>query len=140
MTFLPFGKSASGKNVFRILLLACALTALSRPSVAASLLERYDANGNGVLDAEEAKDAAEDSFDDIDKDDTDTLDREEIGFRLTDAEFAAADLDHDGVLSEYEYIALVKNRFEKADKDHDGSLSQAELATRAGQAFLRVLQ
>jgi len=140
LTLNPFGKNAFGKNFVRILLLACALTAFEKPVLAASILELNDDNQNGLLDADEARDAAEDQFDDLDKDDDDVLDRAEVGFRLSDAAFARADLNHDGTLSEFEFLALVKERFEKADVDHDNSLSEAELRTKAGQAFLILLQ
>jgi Ca2+-binding EF-hand superfamily protein len=79
-------------------------------------------------------------FDKLDRDHDGTLDRRELGGRLSTTEFASADPDRDGTLSKDEYLKVVESRFKAADPDNDGTLDEKELRSRAGQALLRLLQ
>ena len=97
-------------------------------------------DNDGTVDLDEAKKAASALFDKLDRDHEGTLDRRELGIRLSAAEFAAADPDKDGTLSKDEYLKLVENRFKAADPDNDGTLDEKELRSRAGQSLLRLLQ
>ena len=69
-----------------------------------------------------------------------TLDRREVGKRLSATDFAAADPDHDGTLTLDEYLSVVERRFNAANPDRDGTLDDKELKTRAGLALLRLLK
>ena len=60
--------------------------------------------------------------------------------RLTAGELAAADKDHDGTLTQDEYLAVVEQRFNAADPDKDGTLDRKELNSKAGQALLHLLR
>jgi Ca2+-binding EF-hand superfamily protein len=111
--------------------------AFAAPSRAMRLL---DTDNDGNVDLDEAKKAASTMFDRLDRDHDGTLDRRELGGRLSAAEFASADPDKDGTLSKDEYLKVVENRFKAADPDNDGTLDEKELRSRAGQALLRLLQ
>ena len=63
-------------------------------------------------------------FDKLDRDHDGTLDRRELGGRLSAAEFAAADPDEDGTLSKDEYLKVVETRFKAANPDNDGTLDE----------------
>ena len=99
-----------------------------------------ETDNDGSVDLDEAKKAASALFDKLDRDHEGTLDRRELGSRLSAAEFAAADPDKDGTLSKDEYLKVVENRFKAADPDNDGTLDEKELRSRAGQSLLRLLQ
>ena len=76
----------------------------------------------------------------FDRDHDGTLDRRELGRRLSAREFAAADPDHDGTLTLDEYLSVVERRFNAANPDRDGTLDDKELNSRAGAALLRLLK
>ena len=84
--------------------------------------------------------AAEAVFDRLQKDQDDTLDRKELGSRLSAKEFAAADPDKDATLTKEEYVALVQKLFKQADVDGDGKLEAKELRSKAGRALLRLIR
>ncbi len=100
---------------------------------------RYDTNGDGKVDLDEAKKAASDVFDKLDVNKAGKLSFKELRGRLSHREFAAADTDKDGSLSKAEYLAVVERRFKLADKDHDGFLKSWEFHTRAGHYLSRLL-
>lgn len=112
-----------------------ALARTKRPAIAG-----IDTDNDGTVDLGEAKKAAEDLFDRLDKDKDGTLTFKELQGRLSRKEFAAADVDHDGTISKNEYFALVVQRFKAADTDNDGTISEAEFHTPAGRALLRLLR
>jgi Ca2+-binding EF-hand superfamily protein len=131
----------------RTLVLAFTTTALlagGMPVLAKSRHSRavamFDTDNDGTVDLAEAKKAASDLFDRLDRDHDGTLDQRELAHRLTPKELAAADPDHDGTLTKDEYLAVVAQRFSAADPDHDGTLDARELNTKAGQALLRLLK
>ncbi len=100
---------------------------------------RYDSNGDGKVDLDEAKKAASDVFDKLDVNKAGKLSFKELRGRLSHREFVAADTDKDGSLSKAEYLAVVEQRFKLADKDHDGALKSWEFHTRAGHHLSRLL-
>lgn len=103
-------------------------------------LQGLDTDKDGTLDLFEAKKAAAALFDRLDVNHDGTLDRREVGNRLSAKEFAAADRDKDGTLTKDEYLAIVEQRFKAADTDNDGTLTPRELQTKAGRALLRLLK
>jgi EF hand len=111
--------------------------AFAAPSRAMRLL---DTDNDLTVDLEEAKKAASTLFEKLDRDHDGTLDRRELGGRLSATEFASADPDRDGTLSKDEYLKVVESRFKAADPDNDGTLDEKELRSRAGRALLRLLQ
>ena len=79
-------------------------------------------------------------FDRLDVNHDGTLDRHEVGSRLSAREFAAADVDKEGTLTKDECLAIVEQRFKVADTDKEGTLTAKELQTKAGRALLRLLK
>ncbi len=119
-----------------ILAAAAASPALARSGLPKGL----DADADGTLDLEEAKKAAGELFDKLDKDHEGTLDARELHARLTAAEIGSADPDKDKTLTRDEFLALVEERFKAADKDGDGTLDAKELHAKAGRALLKLLK
>src|SRR5271165_7160763 len=105
-----------------------------------SAIKALDTDNDGTLDLAEVTKAAEAVFDRLNKDQDDTLDRKELGARLTAQEFAAADPDKDSTLSKEEYVALATKLFKQADVDSDGKLEAKELNSKAGRALLRLIR
>ena len=116
--------------------LAMAIAALAAAADPVGVLTEIRAEKGRV----EVKKAGEAFFDKLDRDHDGTLDRRELRGRLSAKEFAAADPDKDGTLTKDEYLAVVEQRFKAADPDNDGTLDAKELSSRAGRAFLRLLQ
>ena len=102
-------------------------------------IKALDTDNDGTLDISEVTKGAEAVFDRSQKDQDQTLDRKELGSRLSADEFAAADTDKDGTLSKEEYIALVRKLFKQADVDGDGKLEAKELRSEAGEELLRLI-
>ena len=100
----------------------------------------FDTDNDGTVVLAEAKKAASALFDKLEHDKDGTLDKQELGRRLSAKELAAADPDHDGTLIKDEYFAVVEKRFKVADTDNDGNLDAKELNTEAGRALLRLLK
>jgi Ca2+-binding EF-hand superfamily protein len=117
-----------------------AFVAMTADANAASPIATYDTDKDGTLDIAEVKKAAGATFDKLDKDNDATVDRKEVGNRMTGKEFAAGDPDNDKTLTKDEYLAIVEQLFKAADKDNDGTLSAAELHSKAGRALLRLLK
>jgi EF hand len=114
------------------------------PAVAKSMradpLSGLDTDNDGTVDLAEAKKAAAALFDRLDINHEGTLDRREVGRRLSAKEFAAADVDKDKMLTTDEYLTIVEQRFKATDTDNDGTLTGKELQTKAARAFLRLLK
>jgi Ca2+-binding EF-hand superfamily protein len=69
--------------------------------------QAIDSNRDGMLDLDEAKKAASNKFDALDRNHTGTLSRRELGrLRLNRKDFAAGDPDKDGTLTKAEYLAI----------------------------------
>jgi EF hand len=109
-------------------------------SKGASPVQALDTDKDGTVDLQEAKKAASDLFDKLDRDHEGTLDKRELAGRLSAKELAAADPDHDGTLTKDEYLAIVEQRFKAANADNDGTLDAKEFSTKAGRSLLRLLQ
>src|ERR1700757_4648585 len=96
----------------------------SLPVLAASgadAVKMFDTDADGTLDLAEVKKAATALFAKLDRDHDGTLDRRELGGRLSAKELAAADPDHDGTLTLDEYLAVVEKRFNAANRDGEGT-------------------
>jgi len=104
------------------------------------LMQLLDSDNDGTVDLAEAKKAASALFDRLDRNHTGTLDKRELGGRVTNQEFAVADPDKDGTLTKNEYLTVVERRFKAADPDNDGTLDERELRSRLGRALLRLVQ
>ena len=102
-----------------------------------NLLERADANGDGVITAAEFTDARAKMFARLDrnsdgyltKDDTPrlTLRRSDNGQRMQDM-MLMLDKDGDGRISRDEFVNSPSLLFRRADTNHDGVVDQTELA------------
>jgi Ca2+-binding EF-hand superfamily protein len=103
-------------------------------------IKLFDLDADGTLDLGEVKKAAASLFTRLDRDHDGTLDKRELGGRLSRRELAAADPDHDNTLTLDEYQAIVEKRFHAANRDNDGTLDAKELRTPAGRALLRLLR
>jgi len=114
--------------------------AFARGGGRAGSFAALDRDGDGTIDLDEAKRAAELLFGHLDRHRTGKLNRAQLGRRrLTVAEFSWADRDHDGTLDKDEYLALVERQFKAADVDHDGTVSRAEFESRSGLPLRRLL-
>ena len=130
----------SRRNVFTVALTAL-LAAAAAPVFAAptSAVALFDTDHDGTVDLNEAKNAASALFDKLDTDKDGTLDFKELGGRLTQSDFKAADSDNDGTLSKDEYLAVVEKQFKAADPDNDGTVAATEFETPAGRALSQLL-
>jgi len=130
----------SRRNVFTVALTAL-LAAAAAPTLAAptSAVALFDTDHDGTVDLNEAKEAASALFDKLDTDRDGTLDFKELGGRLTEDQFKAADPDKDGTLSKDEYLGVVEKQFKAADPDNDGTVSAAEFETPAGRSLSKLL-
>jgi len=137
-------------------LLPRALTALSLAAVAGLAHAQGprgnpDANGDGVVSAQEFDDAAKARFQRLDANHDGVIDAEELAAiqkRMEErraerpnagkgggggsAALSAMDADHDGKITEAEALAASKARFAALDADKNGELSEAELPARRG--------
>ena len=110
-----------------------------------------DANGDGVISAQEFEDAAKARFQRMDANGDGVIDATELAaiqkrmeeFRAQrpDAgsrpgggggDWSAMDADHDGKVTLAEALAASKARFDALDADKDGKLSEAERPMRRG--------
>jgi len=102
------------------------------------IAKRLDGNGDGNVDAAEAKAGTDRLFDRLDrnKDGILTADEMKGGHEGKHGHFedfiqqrlTALDTNHDGSISRAEFEAGAKARFADADTNHDGVLSIAEMA------------
>jgi Ca2+-binding EF-hand superfamily protein len=126
-----------------LLISAAFLSTANSAAMAASRgnpVRMFDTDADGTLDLAEVKKAATALFAKLDRDHDGTLDRRELGGRLSAKELAAADPDHDGTLTLDEYLAVVEKRFNAANPDGDGTLDAKELSSPGGRALLRLLR
>lgn len=121
-----------------------AVLALSDASLArggaSPAMKALDTDADKTVDLAEAQKSGEALFTRLEKDKDGTIDRKELGSRLSKKDFAAADPDSDGTLTKDEYLALVESRFKAADPDNEGTLDDKELHSKAGQALLRLIR
>jgi Ca2+-binding EF-hand superfamily protein len=110
------------------------------PASDPDLLAGLDTDHDGTVSLDEAKKAAEVTFDKLDRDHDGTLTARELRGRLSAGEFTAADTDKDGTLSKGEYLSIVEQRFKAADTDNDGTLTRRELRSKAGRQLLLLLR
>ena len=78
-------------------------------------------------------------FDQLDIDHDGTVDRKELGDRISAADWKIADPDNDKTISKDEYLAFVEVAFKRANPDNDATIDAKELKTPAGHALLRLL-
>jgi Ca2+-binding EF-hand superfamily protein len=113
------------------------------PALAAARRSRtmqlLDPDSDGTVDLDETRKAASTLFDRLDRNRNGSLNKRELGGRVTQEEFAAVDADKDGSLSKNEYLAVVERRFKAADQGNDGKLTEKELRSYPGRALLRLL-
>lgn len=104
------------------------------PPVPDAMLERFDANGDGVLTKDELPERAQQRFERMDANGDGQVSRDELGRRGggerdPEARFKRHDANGDGLLSVDE---LPEERgvrmIEKLDQDGDGALSREEVA------------
>lgn len=136
-------------------LLPAALAALSLAAVsglahAQGPRGNQDANGDGVVSAQEFEDAAKARFQRMDANHDGVIDAAELAAiqkRMEERRaerpdagkggggggaWAAMDADHDGRITEAEALAASKARFAALDADKDGVLSSSEQPVRRG--------
>jgi len=144
--FTPQMMPAALKGTSRRLLLfglaSCMMApaAFARGGARPSSFQAIDRDRDGTIDLDEAKQAAELSFQRLDRHHAGKLSRAQLGRRRVSlAEFSWADRDHDGTLDKDEYLALVERQFKAADTDHDGTVSCVEFKARSGLPLRRLL-
>jgi hypothetical protein len=107
---------------------------------ASDFLAKWDPENDRTLDLAEVNKAADAKFDQLDVDHDGSLNRKELGKRVTAAEFKAADADHDGTLDKAEFQTIVAKRFRAANRDKDTTIDVAGLKTAAGRHLLQLVQ
>jgi EF hand domain-containing protein len=132
-----------GRTSRRQLLVALLFAGIgtSSPAVARrASFAAIDRDQDGTIDLEEAKHAAELLFDQLDRDHTGKLSRQQLGhLRVSLAEFSWADRDHDGTLTKHEYLELVERQFKAAAHHHGGVVTRAAFESRSGLPLRRLL-
>jgi Ca2+-binding EF-hand superfamily protein len=114
------------------------LPALAAPKRSRAM-QVLDADHDGTIDLAEARKAAGAVFDRIDGNKDGTLNKRELGGRVTPQEFAVADRNKYGRLSKDEYLSVVEKRFKAADPNNNGKIDEKELVSRPGRPLLRLL-
>jgi hypothetical protein len=113
-------------------------------------MKAVDANHDKTLSLPEVQAYALKRFAILDAEKDGTLTKAELGDRISDADFKAANRKPDGkeaTLSKTEFSIYVSKLFAAANKhvktgrtDVDGTLSEEELATPAGEKLIKLLE
>ena len=128
-----------------LVLVAGGIVAISPAAVAKTikvddaLMKTLDPDNDGTVSLAEAKAAGAAEFKKLNTEKDNTLDKKELGSRVSKKDFKAADADNDGTLDEAEYGALVEKLFKAADPDNDGTLDKKELESKNGQKLLQLI-
>jgi Ca2+-binding EF-hand superfamily protein len=104
-----------------------------------ALMKTLDPDHDGTVSLAEAKAAGAAEFKKLNTDSDSTLDKKELGSRISKKELKEADPDKDGTLDEAEYGALIEKLFKAADPDNDGTLDKKELESKDGQKLLALI-
>jgi Ca2+-binding EF-hand superfamily protein len=134
--------SQHGEQVLAELLKKCP-AAPKRDANRKSAIEKivmWDSDHDGTLDQAEINKAAAAEFAKLDVDHDGALEARELGQRVTQAEFRAADKDGDGSLDQSEYQSIVTERFHAANSDNDTTIEAKELQTPAGHRLIELLE
>jgi hypothetical protein len=128
----------------RRILIACAIVSSVASTSAfaatgAEIMAKLNHDKDQTLEMPEIIDAGADVFKSLNTDGDLTLDRAELAGRITEADWAAVNKDHDKTLELDEWLAIVRKRFDAADTKHTGKLDAAELDTPAGQKLVQMI-
>jgi Ca2+-binding EF-hand superfamily protein len=133
-------KKASFRGWLPVLAALSASLAASTGALALhAVIQALDTDRDSTLDLAEVRKAASDMFDRLERDHDGTIERKEIGPRISKRDFASADVNQDGLLAKDEYVALAEKLFRAADVDNHGELGERELQSPAGRALARLL-
>jgi len=105
----------------------------------AEVLFKLNHDKDQTLEMPEAIDAGAETFKSLNTDGDLTLERAEIASRVSEADWAAVNKDHDKTLELDEWLSIVRKRFDAADAKHTGKLDAAELDTPAGQKLVQII-
>ena len=126
-----------------ILIAAALLSSLTATSAfaatGAEILAKLNHDKDQTLEMPEAIDAGADVFKSLNTDGDLTLERSEVAGRVTEADWAAVNKDHDKTLELDEWLSIVRARFNAADTKHTGKLDAAELDAPAGQKLIQMI-
>lgn len=103
------------------------------------VLAKLNHDKDQTLEMPEAIDAGAETFKSLNNDGDLTLERAEVAGRVTEADWAAVNKDHDKTLELDEWLSIVRKRFNAADTKHTGKLDAAELDTQAGQKLIQMI-
>ena len=109
-------------------------------AMAGSDFAAFDADGNGLLEEGEARAAGAALFARLDADHNGNLDPGELGGRLGDPVFRAADVNRDGALNAEEYSGLLAARFKSSNTNGDGAVDEQELGALPGALLLVMMR
>lgn len=126
--------------VATIVLLAGAAYAQA-PTDPSAFLKEVNSNNDQTLSRKELDAYAAKKFTQLNTKGHETLSRAELGDRISDADFDAANTGHrkDQTLSRREFIAYVDRLFKEANAKGNRSLSLEELGAPAGQKLIQLL-
>lgn len=140
---MPMKAMAAALGLTTLMLAAGAQAA---PHDGAKAFEKMDANGDGVVTTAEADAQREAMFKRMDADGNGIITAEERDRAKARMErmrermqakgqdmWAQADSNHDGQLTQAEFMATPHGLLDKADADHDGQLTRAEFDSFVAQ-------
>jgi len=103
-------------------------------------LAKFDSDGDGLLTKAEAQAGGQALFARLDANQSGGLDAGEIGGRLGEGVFRAADVNADGELGTEEYAGLLEARFKSAHADGNGAVDARELDGLGGALLLVMMR
>lgn len=124
-------------------IVGAALTCLTvAPALAisgADALKQLNRDRDQTLELPETLDQSARLFNELDKDKDFTLDKAEVGTRVTAEEWRRFNKDRDGHLELDEWLNIARSRFYAADARKTGKLTAPDLDKSAGQSLLKLL-
>lgn len=108
----------------------------------ATFFKAVNQNNDQTLSLKELNSYATKKFEKLNTKGTKTLSREELGDRISDADFDVANKGHrkDRTLSEREFKGYVDSLFRQANSKGKRTLNADELGSPAGQKLIKLLQ
>jgi hypothetical protein len=135
-------------SMLKVLVLAGAL--LVSPIVAnaqsatdpTAFLNEVNKNNDKTLSLKEVDAYAAKKFRELNRNGTRTLSRQELGDRISDADFSAANTGHrkDQTLSKAEFMSYVDRLFKEANSRGAKTVSVEELSSPAGEKLITLLR
>lgn len=119
--------------------LACLTVAPALAISGADALKQLNHDTDQTLELPEMLDQSARLFNELDKDHDFTLEKAEVGARVTAEEWTRFNKDRDGHLELDEWLNILRSRFYAADSRKTGKLTAPDLDKPAGQSLLKLV-